>query len=117
MSKPVVRWMWLIGLLCLAVETATAQSRTFDIYWVDVEGGAATLVVSPTGQSLLVDTGFPGGDDRDAKRIFAATQEAGLTRIDYLVITHYHADHVGGLQALDEMNPCETTERFTANHP
>ncbi len=108
MSKPVVRWMWLIGLLCLAVETATAQSRTFDIYWVDVEGGAATLVVSPTGQSLLVDTGFPGADDRDAKRIFAATQEAGLTRIDYLVITHFHADHVGGLQALAEMIPIET---------
>ena len=107
MSKPVVRWMWLIGLLCVPVETATAQGRTFDIYWVDVEGGAATLVVSPTGESLLVDTGFPGSDDRDAKRIFAATQEAGLTRIDFLVITHFHRDHVGGLQALAEMIPIE----------
>ena len=106
MSKPVVRWMWLIGLLCIPVETA-AQSRAFDIYWVDVEGGAATLVVSPTGESLLVDTGFPGADNRDAKRIFAATQEAGLTRIDYLVITHFHRDHVGGLQALAEMIPIE----------
>ena len=107
MLKPVVCWMWLIGLLCIADQTATAQSRTFDIYWVDVEGGAATLVVSPTGESLLVDTGFPGADDRDAKRIFAATQEAGLTRIDYLVITHFHRDHVGGLQALAEMIPIE----------
>ena len=106
MSKPVVRRMWLIGLLCIPFKTA-AQSRTFDIYWVDVEGGAATLVVSPTGESLLVDTGFPGADDRDANRIFAATQEAGLTRIDYLVITHFHRDHVGGLQALAEMIPIE----------
>ena len=48
MSKPVARWMWLMGLLCLPAETA-AQSRTFDIYWVDVEGGAATLLVSPPG--------------------------------------------------------------------
>ncbi len=108
MSKPVVRWMWLIGLLCIPVEAAAAQSRTLDIYWVDVEGGAATLVVSPTGESLLVDTGYPTEDDRDAKRIFAAAQEAGLTRIDYLVITHFHADHVGGLQALAEMIPIET---------
>ncbi len=106
MLKPVVRWMWLIGLLCIPVETA-AQSPTFDIYWVDVEGGAATLVVSPTGESLLVDTGFPGADNRDAQRIFAATQEAGLTRIDYMVVTHFHADHVGGLQALAEMIPIE----------
>ena len=94
MSKPVVRWMWLIGLLCIPVEAATAQSRTLDIYWVDVEGGAATLVVSPTGESLLVDTGYPTEDDRDAKRIFAAAQEAGLARIDYLVITHFHRDPV-----------------------
>ena len=108
MWKPVVRWVWLVGLVCSPGEIATAQARTFDIYWVDVEGGAATLVVSPTGESLLVDTGFPSTDDRDAKRIFAAIQEAGLTRIDYLVITHYHRDHVGGLQALAEMIPIGT---------
>ena len=107
MWKPVVRWVWLIGLSCIPVDTASAQSGTFDIYWVDVEGGAATLLVSPTGESLLVDTGFPGADDRDAKRIFTATQEAGLSRIDYLVITHFHRDHVGGLEALAEMIPIE----------
>ena len=105
MWKPVARWMWLVGLLCIPVGCFAAQSRPFDIYWVDVEGGAATLLVSPTGESLLVDTGFPSADDRDAKRIFAATQEAGLTRIDYLVITHFHRDHVGGLEALAEMIP------------
>ena len=102
-----MRWVCFVALVCIPVEAATAQSRTFDIYWVDVEGGAATLLVSPTGESLLVDTGFPGADDRDAKRIFAATQEAGLTRIDNLIITHYHRDHVGGLQALAELIPIE----------
>ena len=100
-------WVLLIGMLFVPVEAAHAQSGTFDIYWVDVEGGAATLMVSPTGESLLVDTGFPGDDDRDAKRIFAATQAAGLTRIDNLLITHYHRDHVGGLEALAEMIPIE----------
>ena len=107
MSKPVMRWMWLVGLLCMPLESLTAQSGTFDIYWVDVEGGAATLAVSPTGESLLVDTGFPTDDDRDAKRIAEAAKDAGLTRIDYLVISHFHRDHVGGLEALAEMIPIE----------
>jgi competence protein ComEC len=95
--------VWLA--VCGAVATAAAQSPTFDIYWVDVEGGAATLVVSPTGESLLVDTGWDTDDDRDAQRIVAAATEAGLTQIDQLVITHYHADHVGGLRALAELIP------------
>jgi len=70
-----------------------------------VEGGAATLIIAPSGESLLVDTGFPGNDDRDAKRIAAAAVAAGLTRIDNLVITHFHGDHVGGLAALSKMMP------------
>ncbi len=107
MHKSVMRWVWLAAVLCIPVDTSTAQPTTFDIYWVDVEGGAATLAVSPTGESLLVDTGFPGADDRDAKRILAAIQGAGLTRIDNLVITHYHRDHVGGLEALAGMIPIE----------
>ena len=82
-----------------------AQSRTLDIYWIDVEGGAATLIVAPSGESLLVYTGFPGNDDRDAKRIAATAVAAGLTRIDNLVITHFHGDHVGGLAALSKMIP------------
>jgi len=74
-----------------------------DIYWVDVEGGGATLIVSPSGQSLLVDTGW-SKDDRDARRIYdVATRVAGLKKIDYLVITHYHADHVGGVGALSKL--------------
>ena len=105
MSKFICRWIWLIGLVCIPVQSVTAQSSTFDIYWVDVEGGAATLMVSPTGESLLVDTGYPTDDDRDARRIAAAAREAGLSRIDHLIITHYHRDHVGGLEALAEMIP------------
>src|ERR1700752_2912290 len=84
---------------------AAAQTRNLEIYWIDVEGGASTLFVSPTGESLLFDTGNPGNGDRDAKRIFAAAQKAGLTKIDHVVISHWHGDHVGGLEALSKMIP------------
>jgi hypothetical protein len=63
------------------------------------------LFVSPTGESLLFDTGNPGNGDRDAKRIFATAKKAGLTRIDHVVISHWHGDHVGGLEALSKMIP------------
>jgi len=82
-----------------------AQSRNLEFYWIDVEGGAATLIVSPTGESLLFDTGFPTDTNRDAKRILAAAQKAGLKQIDHVVISHWHGDHVGGLQALSQMIP------------
>lgn len=92
-------------MLAAAAALLPAQTRTLDIYWIDVEGGASTLIVAPSGESLLVDTGFPGNDDRDAKRIQAAAKAAGLTRIDNLVITHFHGDHVGGLAALSKALP------------
>jgi beta-lactamase superfamily II metal-dependent hydrolase len=92
--------------LAFAAALLPAQTRrTLDIYWIDAEGGAATLIIAPSGESLLVDTGFPGNEDRDAKRIAAAAVAAGLTRIDNLVITHFHGDHVGGLAALSKMIP------------
>jgi competence protein ComEC len=81
-----------------------AQSKNLDIYWIDTEGRAATLVVSPSGESMLIDTGW-AVDGRDAKRIHAATQLAGLKKIDYLVISHFHADHAGGLAESSKMIP------------
>ena len=74
---------------------------------MDVEGGGATLIVTPEGQSLLIDTGNPAPDDRDAKRIFRAAQKAGLKKIDYLMITHFHGDHIGGAPALAKLIPIE----------
>src|ERR1700759_5181611 len=92
----------VIGLLCVVALCACAialraQSRNLEIYWVDVEGGAATLLIAPSGESVLVDTGWKGGD---AKGIFAAAQQAGLKRIDYFVLSHYPPDHAGGIPAL-----------------
>ena len=93
------------ALICLFCCQATlATSRNLDIYFIDVEGGAATLIVTPTGQSLLIDTGFPG--DRDAARIaHVALDVAGLKQIDHCVITHWHRDHVGGVAPLATLIP------------
>src|ERR1700674_3717973 len=92
------------ALLLTAASLLNAQSKNLDIYWIDAEGGAASLIVSTSGESMLIDTGFAVGD-RDAKRIYAATQQAGLKKIDYVVISHFHADHVGGLPARSKMIP------------
>ena len=92
-------------LLCSA---ATCAARNFDVYFIDVEGGQATLMVSPSGESMLVDTGWNGFQGRDAERIVAAAKSAGLNRIDYLVVTHYHRDHVGGVPELAERIPIGT---------
>jgi len=98
--------------LCVAVVLAAtvvlpAQSGQLAIYWIDVEGGAATLIVTPAGQSLLIDTGNATPDDRDAKRIHEAALQAGLKKIDLLVTTHFHGDHVGGAAALAKLMPIE----------
>jgi competence protein ComEC len=94
--------VWKIIFLLSAL-TLSAQ-KTLDIYWIDAEGGAATLIVTPEGQSLLADTGNPG--DRDAQRIYdVATKQAHLKKIDYVLITHFHSDHVGGVPALAKLIP------------
>ena len=94
---------WLLAILFTAMLGAAPKS--LEIYWIDVEGGAATLIISPTGESLLVDTGNPRPDDRDAKRVAAAAKEAGLVKLDYVMISHFHGDHVGGLEALAKLIP------------
>jgi competence protein ComEC len=78
------------------------------IYFVDVEGGQATLFVTPAKQSLLIDTGWSGNDGRDADRIVAAAKRAGISKIDYVLITHFHNDHVGGAPQLAARIPVGT---------
>jgi competence protein ComEC len=92
-------------LATLIVPAAVAAApKPLDIYFIDVEGGAATLIVTPGGESLLIDTGFPG--DRDAGRIaHVALELAGLKQIDHCVITHWHRDHVGGVATLAKLIP------------
>ncbi len=92
------RTILLVAWLGLAPAVSSAQALR--LYFIDVEGGQATLVVTPSGQSLLVDTGWPTETRRDAGRIAAAMNKAGVETLDYLVITHYHADHVGGMEQL-----------------
>jgi beta-lactamase superfamily II metal-dependent hydrolase len=90
----------LVGLaflsLGLLLPSARADQKTgmLDVYWIDSEGGGSTLIVTPTNESVLIDTGNPGG--RDSKRIVAAAKAAGLSRIDHVFITHWHVDHFGG---------------------
>src|ERR1700736_2410542 len=94
------------------------QQKILEIYFMDTEGGEATLFVSPSGQSMLVDTGFPGnqgaataaeanapGINRDADRITAVLKQANVTVLDYVVITHYHGDHAGNAAELANRIP------------
>src|SRR5215475_2508065 len=88
------------AFLVLLAAAATLSAQTLHIYAIDVEGGKSTLYVSPSGESMLVDTGYAGNNYRDADRIVAAARAAGVTRIDHLVVTHYHGDHAGGVPQL-----------------
>jgi len=124
------RYLCLLTIVASAV-LVSAQGRptkTLDIYVVDVEGGNATLFVSPSGQSLLIDTGNGGaGAARDAGRIVDAARDAGLSQIDHLITSHWHGDHYGGLAELASRMPIrhfidhgptvqknDTTEKFLA---
>ena len=89
------------------MEGARAR-KGLQIFFVDVEGGQSTLFVTPLGESLLVDTGWPDHQGRDADRIVAVAKKAGVRRIDYVVITHYHVDHVGDVPQLVSRIPVGT---------
>ena len=97
----------LLATLAAATPAGGGAKRTLDIYWIDAEGGASTLVVSPSGPSLLVDSANRRPDDRDAKRIHAVAKLAGLEKIDVLLTTHYHGDHMGAMEALAKLIPIE----------
>ena len=98
----------LIAYVSAPAQTPGKTTGTLTVYFVDVEGGQATLFVTPEKQSLLIDTGWSGHDYRDADRIAAVAHKAGLTKIDYVLITHYHVDHVGGVPQLVARIPVGT---------
>jgi len=92
-------------LMCLLPLAHGAPSKSLRIYSIDVEGGQSTLLVTPSGASLLIDTGWPGNNGRDADRVQAAMRDAGITKLDHLLVTHFHVDHVGGVPELVKRVP------------
>jgi beta-lactamase superfamily II metal-dependent hydrolase len=92
-------------LLCSGYAQA---ARNLEIFFIDTEGGQSTLVASPSGQAMLIDTGYAGFGGRDANRIAEAAKLAHVKRINALFLTHYHADHAGGVKNLLEVLPVES---------
>src|SRR5262245_21366212 len=104
-----MRGALILLVLVASIAFVLAQSpaaKPLTVYVVDVEGGNATLFVTPAGESVLIDSGnTPPGATRDADRIMAAVRDSGLKQIDHLITTHYHGDHVGGLPELASRIP------------
>ena len=90
---------WIVCLWLLAAPLAWA-AKSLEIYFIDVEGGQSTLLVDPQGESLLIDTGWPDANGRDPDRIMEAARAAGIDHLDYVILTHYHSDHAGGVVEL-----------------
>jgi len=99
---------FFVTVLFVLLSVPARAAQALDVYFIDVEGGQATLFLTPAGKSLLVDTGWADFDGRDADRIAAVAKTAGVTRLDYVLITHYHLDHVGGVPQLAERLPVGT---------
>jgi competence protein ComEC len=95
----------LFPLGAFSPRQASSAAPSLKIYFIDVEGGASTLVVTPAGESILVDAGWPGNDGRDAKRIQRAMEQAGVVQVDHMIMTHYHTDHYGGIPPLAALVP------------
>jgi len=95
------------GPAAAAAQRQNAGPANLKIFFIDVEGGQSTLIVTPSGQSLLVDAGWPDFSARDAERIVQAAKRAGIHRINLLLVTHFHADHVGGVPQLAARIPID----------
>src|ERR1700746_2125165 len=102
--------IWKIALAvsfaAATIVVPAAQTKGLTIYVIDTEGGKAALWIAPSGQTVLEDSGNPGG--RDTDRLMDAIKDAGVTKIDYLIRTHYHVDHIGGVQELGKRIPIGT---------
>src|SRR4051794_25940809 len=94
-----------LSLLIIAIR-ADAANRNLEMYFIDTEGGASTLIITPAGETVLIDTGNPG--ERDAGRIVDAMRAADVKEINNLVVTHYHVDHMGGAPQLGEWRHIHT---------
>jgi competence protein ComEC len=120
LTRPLALIVCIATIFCVGAGAASKKPAPLQVYFADVEGGQATLFVTPARESLLIDTGWPDNDNRDAKRIVALAKQAGISKIDYLLITHFHEDHVGGVPQLAAMIPIGTfidhgPNRETAN--
>src|SRR4029079_15579829 len=103
-SRSPMKQIFIVILIFVLPVLTHAAPRTLDIYFIDVEGGAATLIVTPLGESMLIDSGFP--EERDAQRILHVAKDiAGLKQIDHYITTHWHRDHVGGITLLAKLFP------------
>lgn len=94
----------IILLMCIQpIASAQDEQSSLDIYWIDVDGGAATLIVTPERESVLMDSGFDLPDDEHAKRVVAAMTDAGISGLDYYIASHFHGDHVGSILSLIQL--------------
>ena len=96
----------LAGGLFPSWSQAGSRDHTLKVYWIDCDGGSSTLIVTPQNESILIDAGFPG--PRDPARIVVAAKDAGITRIDHFILTHFHRDHFGGAPFLVRSLPIRT---------
>jgi competence protein ComEC len=95
-----------VSYACAKAQAQDRAGATLDIYVIDPEGGKVALWIAPSGETVLIDTGSPGG--RDVGRLKEVLAAANVKRIDFLISTHYHSDHVGGLQELVKEVPVGT---------